>query len=96
MWHVSIAPTGIVLPQDVLRTYAFEALAGVGAALLGQWEEFTGYAFTGYAFHLRRRLTEAEQTAVGDVVDIRGTPEQEKRWRAVRRYLPTGYKNFND
>ena len=46
----------------------------------------------GIAFHLRKRLSLAEQAAAGLVVrDIRGTPEAATRLDAVRRWLPDGY-----
>ena len=61
------------------------ALDGVGDPTLGQWEEWTGKAF-----HVRRRLTPAEACAVGPVVDIRGTPEQHRRFKRVRAALPAG------
>ncbi len=49
-------------------------LAGVGDAELGEWREFTGYAF-----HLRRRLSAREQRQVGPVVDIRCSLEAKRR-----------------
>lgn len=89
MWHVSIATTSVLLPVDYLRKLAFAELEEVGDTSLGQWEEYTGNAF-----HLRRRLSEDEQKTVGDVIDIRDTPEQEKRWLRVRPHLPNDYKNY--
>lgn len=59
-------------------------LDGYGDATLGEWPEFTGRAF-----HLRRRLTATEQRQVGDVLDVRGTPEAERRLQVVMRELPT-------
>lgn len=88
MWHASVAPQGLLLPESFLRKVAFDALDGVGDASLGQWEE----AFDRF-FHLKRRLSEAEQGLVGAAIDIRGTDEQTKRWLKVRQYLPEGYKN---
>lgn len=66
-----------------LETWARRALDGVGAPDLGEW--------TGRAFHLRRRLTPEEQSTVGDVLDIRGTEEAERRLRPVRHLLPEGW-----
>jgi hypothetical protein len=57
----------------------------VGAAELGQWEEWTGRAF-----HLRRRLSPVEAEQVGPVVDVRHTPEQMRRFEALRLVLPPG------
>jgi hypothetical protein len=62
----------------VLRDIARRQLNGVGDARLGQWEE---HSPTG-VLHLRRRLAVDEQALVGDVLDIRCTPEA--RARAVR------------
>jgi hypothetical protein len=71
--------------RDMLRRYAQEALAGVGDESQ-EWEEWTGYAF-----HLRRRLTSQEDAFVGPVVDVRGTPEGKRRLARLRRILPAQY-----
>lgn len=89
MWHVSVAAMSVLLPEDYLRKLALVELEGVGDASRGQWEEYTGNAF-----HLRRRLSDDEQKSVGDAIDIRDTPEHEKRWLKVRPYLPSGYKDY--
>lgn len=86
MWHASIAPRGIVLAEGTLHRYALAALVGVGDARLGEFEEYSGRAF-----HLRRRLSSEEQLLVGEVVDVRGTPEAERRLRPVRHLLPAGW-----
>lgn len=88
MWHASIAPQGLVLGESTLRRFAFCALAGVGDAALGEYEEYSGFAF-----HLRRRLSLVEQAEVGDVVDVRATPEAERRLRPVRHLLPVGWES---
>ena len=54
----------------------------VGDASLGEWDEWAGYAF-----HVRRRLSAQEQALVGDVLDIRGTPEARQRLHKVRRII---------
>lgn len=84
VWHVSVADRGIGAAQleDVARRW----LAGVGDAALGEWSE-ERLPF----FHLRRRLSASEQEQAGDVLDIRGTWEAEKRLNRVRRYLPAGW-----
>jgi hypothetical protein len=64
---------------------AHQALDGVGAPSLGEWEEWTGRAF-----HLRRRLSDIEAQAVGSVVDVRGTVDQLVRFHAMRLVLPSG------
>jgi hypothetical protein len=74
VWHASVAGS---LIKAVLWQEAERQLAGVGDALLGEWRE-TGTK----AVHLRRRLTEREQRAVGPVVDIRRSDEA--RMRAAR------------
>ena len=63
---------------------ALRALADVGDASLGEWEEWSGYAF-----HLRRRLSHEEAMCVGPVVDVRGTHEGQRRCGSVKRYVPT-------
>ena len=91
VWHASAASIPAGASRDELRAMAFEALVGVGDASLGQWEEWPGYAF-----HVRRRLTALEQAMVGAAVDIRGTPEQDRRYMAVREFLPVGFKDMRD
>jgi hypothetical protein len=75
VWHASAAGAGSRLQ---LRGTAIVALYGVGDSALGQWEEWTGSAY-----HIRRRLTPAEQELVGPAVDIRNTQEAIDRWQAV-------------
>jgi hypothetical protein len=41
--------------------------------------------------HLRRRLTDSEAAIVGPVVDVRRTIDAERRFAAVRSYLPPGW-----
>lgn len=74
VWHASVAGS---LIKAVLWQEAERQLAGVGDTLLGEWRE-TGTR----AVHLRRRLSEREQRAVGPVVDIRRSDEA--RLRAAR------------
>jgi hypothetical protein len=62
------------------------ALEGVGDAALGEWFEVGQVAV-----HLRRRLSAEEQKRVGDVIDVRGTPEAERRLARVRQWLPADY-----
>jgi hypothetical protein len=56
-----------------LRRIALGQLSGVGDRRLGEWEE------QWMAYHVRRRLSAEEQQLVGDVVDIRRTPEAVER-----------------
>lgn len=69
--------------EATLRRFAERALGGVGDAALGEWSNWTGKAF-----HLRRRLSAEEHAQVGDVVDVRGTEEGERRIAAARRANP--------
>jgi len=70
-----------------LRETAFKALDGVGSALHGQWEEWTGRAF-----HLRRRLRPEEEEITGPVLDVRGTIEAHRRLVPVAHLLPRGWE----
>lgn len=86
MWHASAAP----LPQfnhkigkHRLKAIALKALASVGDASLGEW-----YEWTGRAYHIRRRLTQDEQSHVGDAVDVRGTSESLRRIERVKSVAP--------
>lgn len=76
----------MTLGPTTLAVVAEKVLDGVGDATLGEWREWTGRAY-----HLRRRLSATEQAVVGEVVDVRGTPEAERRLRPVRHLLPAGY-----
>lgn len=86
VWHASAAPRpGWSLPEATLRDFALRAIEQVGDPTAGEWEEYTGRAY-----HIRRRLSAKEQESVGPVVDVRGTPEAERRYRRVARFLPVG------
>jgi len=90
VWHASAAAApGCSLPESYLQRAALDALQGVGNVALGQWEEWTGKAY-----HVRRRLTHDEQKSVGDVKDIRGTAEVEKRHGAIQCFLPAHIKDW--
>jgi hypothetical protein len=65
-----------------LRRLALRHLAGVGDRS-AEWVEYHGSAY-----HLRRRLTEAEQEVVGEVRDCRGTDEWQVRLDRMRDKLP--------
>lgn len=87
VWHASAAPVGAAqLRPEILRAAALLAIKSVGDATLGEWEEWTGYAY-----HVRRRLSAREQQSVGPVVDVRGTAEANHRLARVRRWLPAGH-----
>lgn len=72
-------------PTLALFEVAERALAGVGDAALGQWEEVTDRAV-----HIRRRLTPAEMKrgGIAALCDVRGTPEHAARIERVRPFLP--------
>lgn len=65
-----------------MKQIATAALEGVGDKSR-QWMEFSGYAY-----HLRRRLTESEAANIGEAVDIRGTPEAMERFARISDVLP--------
>jgi hypothetical protein len=82
VWHASaVGLPGWPIGPETLERFARDALAGVGDASLGEWTEWTGYAF-----HVRRRLSDEEQEPIGEAVDIRGTPEALARLRPVVEY----------
>ena len=58
------------------------ALSGVGDRSK-EWIEITDVAY-----HVRRRLTIAEEECTGPALDIRGTPEARRRFEAIRHALP--------
>ena len=59
-------------------------LAGVG----DRAHEFLEW--TGYAYHVRRRLTEAEQAPIGPALDLRGSDEGWERLQRILDVLPPG------
>ncbi len=44
----------------------------------------------------KRRLRPEEQEIVGDACDIRGTPEQEQRYQAVKQYIPPHLRDWRE
>jgi hypothetical protein len=75
VWHASAR--GATVAQS--EAMALRALRGVGNARSGQWTE-RGRA---EVVHVRRRLSANEAAIVGEVVDIRGTPEERERLLAL-------------
>lgn len=65
------------------ETLAREMLDGIGEAEAGEWTEDNARAF-----HIRRRLTEAESKKVGPVLDVRGTFDAKVRVQALAKVLP--------
>lgn len=87
VWHASVMPAaGKYVSLAQIRAAAEAALAGVGDASRGQWEEVHR------ALHLRRRLSVAEEALVGPAVDVRDSPEALSRFERVRPYLPAGWR----
>ncbi len=85
VWHCSTAPLpGKTKPKWELRKRALLSLIGVGDEKLGQWEEWTGKAY-----HIRRRLSDAEFFIVGLVLDVRGTDDGEIRFSELCQWLPS-------
>ena len=76
---------------DFLRDCALLALQAVGDASLGQWEQYRNETY-----HVRRRLTPREQVPIGDAIDIRNTPEAERRAAAMQRFLPSYMRNWKE
>ena len=68
--------------RTMCQRRAIAALDGLGDAALGEWHEWSGNAY-----HVRRRLSAAEQRRVGPAVDIRGTPEAPRRAFSLGRLL---------
>jgi hypothetical protein len=81
VWHASVAARSLPI-RAVLERQAERELAGAGDASLGEWREWSGAAF-----HIRRRLSEAEERRTGPVADIRRTPEAARRAEAVGAML---------
>lgn len=89
MWHASVHRLGtrtVAGREEELLALCFAALDGVGDPSLGEWVEVGEVAM-----HLRRRLTPAEQAPIGPAVDVRGTPEHQRRMNRARRFLPAGF-----
>ena len=70
---------------------AADALCGVGDAAIGEWREVGDHAV-----HLRRRLSDRERRAAGnlDVVDVRGTDDHVQRVLRLRPFLPTALQGL--
>lgn len=83
MWHASASAHRHPIPVLDLERICYELLGACGDVLAGEWKESGGQAF-----HLRRRLSASEAALVGPVVDIRGTPEAERRMRPVASLVP--------
>jgi hypothetical protein len=74
VWHVSVSARGLLAARAVLEREADHQLAGVGDPTRGEWRDHGGRFF-----HMRRRLSEAEERHTGPVLDIRRTPEAVRR-----------------
>jgi hypothetical protein len=81
-----VAPRRAWYGAAMCERWALAELDGLGDPRLGEWREWSGSAF-----HLRRRLSTAEQVRVGPPVDIRGTDEARQRVAALgqrARFVP--------
>jgi hypothetical protein len=67
--------------KPTLHSRALKALEGVGDRT-HEWHEWSGFAY-----HIRRRLTPEEVHWPEEVRDIRGTPEAEARYRRMAAIL---------
>ena len=83
MWHASAARLDRRPHEQHLRPYALAALAAVGDSALGEWRDWTGYAY-----HIRRRLSPTEQESIGEAIDLRGKLEGQDRFFAIKHLLP--------
>lgn len=84
VWHASVA--GLKSFED-LEKIARMTLKGVGDSSLGEWVQ-RRILTVGNIVHIRRRLSLEEQKVTGPAVDIRGTPEAERRLRRAKRWQP--------
>lgn len=85
VWHCSIATRSLPI-RAVLEAAAERQLTGAGDPSRGEWREHNGRFF-----HLRRRLSEAEERQTGPALDIRRTPEavsRAMRLGPVLRFAP--------
>ena len=65
--------------DDQLIAWATRMLAGVGDAGAGEWVQVNAAVNGIRVCHLRRRLAKPEARRIGDVRDVRGTPEHLRR-----------------
>jgi hypothetical protein len=68
--------------EMLLRQVALRHLVGVGDRT-HEWDEWSGYAY-----HIRRRLTDDEQNVIGPAIDLRGTSEARERFESIKDALP--------
>jgi hypothetical protein len=82
VWHASGNGGKVNLSRRIAR----QALAGVGDARLGEWEEIG----TREIVHVRRRLSVEEQEVFGlpTARDIRGSEEERSRLSALLAAAP--------
>lgn len=81
VWHASACAAA----DPIAWALAGRALLGVGDASAGEWCERGSRKGI---VHIRRRLSEEESTQVNSVRDIRGTPEEYERRRALFADVP--------
>jgi hypothetical protein len=83
VWHVSVASLPkVYLPNNVLRQIAEDSIKGVGD-INYEWHECSGYAY-----HIRRRLTVEKQKITGAPIDCRNTNDGLRRYETIKSSLP--------
>jgi len=87
VWHASAAHGSKFRCHKVAKN----SIGGVGDAELGEWHEWSGFAY-----HVRRRLKPEEELLIGPAIDIRGTHEATNRWNAISIACPWLSAQFND
>ncbi len=83
MWHASVKPYA----PDIRLA---EEMAEQALIRVGMWEHEWREGGNGGVFHIRRRLTAAECKLAGNLTvrDIRGTPEERKRFSLLFAEAP--------
>ena len=69
VWHASVYGGSRIDQMEMCMA----ALRSVGDRRLGEWRE------KGRAYHVRRRISKAEESGIGPVLDLRRTDEERRR-----------------
>jgi hypothetical protein len=83
VWHCSVSSQALWTPSSAREDIARDVLSDYGDSNLGEWIEDRPTAF-----HLRRRLSSAEEETTGCAMDLRGTAEAQKRFERIKWLLP--------
>lgn len=81
VWHCSVS--GPERLKAKCHLWALTFLEGAGDAKRGEWQHWTGFAY-----HIRRRLSVDEEKLIGAACDVRGTIEAQTRYEAIKNVLP--------